>query len=126
MGLWSFYQLIDSSGNVIYNGITDRTVQERVIEHASDGRVFSQVKYVDDLGSRVNARNIEGSILDHMKGDLNIENAIRKDGGFYHSYNKDNLAEGRKYLSMEEISKTLEKGNITDVDSKGHFKAGGC
>ncbi|CAD5859364.1 RHS Repeat family protein [Escherichia coli] len=126
LGLWSFYQLIDSSGNVIYNGITDRTVQERVIEHARDGRVFSQVKYVDELGRRVNARNIEGSILDHMKGDLNLENAIRKDGGFYHSYNANNLAEGRKYLSMEEISKILEKGSVTDVDSKGHFKAGGC
>ncbi|HCP3971495.1 TPA: hypothetical protein ODN33_004399 [Escherichia coli] len=91
-----------------------------------DGRVFSQVKYVDELGRRVNARNIEGSILDHMKGDLNLENAIRKDGGFYHSYNANNLAEGRKYLSMEEISKILEKGSVTDVDSKGHFKAGGC
>ncbi|EFP7035783.1 hypothetical protein HG368_004777, partial [Shigella dysenteriae] len=62
--------------------------------------------------------------MDHMKGDLNLENAIRKDGGFYHSYNENNLAEGRKYLSTEEISKILEKGSVTDVDSKGHFKAG--
>ncbi|KNB30376.1 hypothetical protein ACH55_10200, partial [Salmonella enterica subsp. enterica serovar Typhimurium] len=126
LGLWSFYQLINSSGDVIYHGITDRTVQERVIEHAGDGRVFSKVRYVDDLGSRVNARNIEGSILDHAKGDPNIENAIRKDGGFYHSYDANNLAEGRKYLSQEEINKILKNGTVVDVDNKGHFKSGGC
>ncbi|MEI7370025.1 hypothetical protein WCT94_20635, partial [Pectobacterium sp. 1950-15] len=125
LGLWAFYQLINSAGEVVYYGITDRTVQQRVIEHASDGRVFSQVSFVDGLQNRIAARNLEGSALDHALGNSNITNAVRKDGGFYHSYDPNNLAHGRNYLSQTQISDALSSGKTVNVDSKGKFK-GGC
>lgn len=56
------YQLKDSSGNVVYHGITDRPIQERLQEHARDGKSFSQVSYLDN---RAKARNLEGSALYH-------------------------------------------------------------
>jgi hypothetical protein len=123
LGLWSYYQLKDASGNVVYHGITDRTVQERIIEHARDGKAFSQVSYVDDLSTRVDARNLEGSALHNAKGDTRMQNAVRKDGGFYHSYDPDNLASGRTHLTQSDIDKTMaEKGKTASVDSKGKMQ----
>ncbi|WP_238158697.1 RHS repeat-associated core domain-containing protein, partial [Trabulsiella odontotermitis] len=133
LGLWSFYQLLNSAGEVVYYGITDRTVQQRVIEHASNGKIFSEVRFIDDLTDRISARNLEGSALDHARGNSIMTNAVRKDGGFYHSYDPKNLADGRTYLSQADVDSALSKGKKMDVDGNGHFKprseatgTGGC
>lgn len=126
LGLWSFYQLINSTGEVVYYGITDRSVQTRVMEHASNGKVFSQVNFVDNISNRVSVRNLEGSVLYHAFGDTNLSNAIRKDGGFWHSYNPNKLADGRTLLSQTEINKTLSSGSSAKVDSNGKFTGKGA
>ena len=123
-GLYAYYQLKDASGNVVYHGITDRPVQERLIEHARDGKVFDKVSYVDDLSSRVDARNLEGSALHLDKGNASIQNAVRKDGGFYHSYDPGNLASGRTFLSQAEIDAKMKNATTSDVDGKGKIKGG--
>jgi len=125
LGLWAYYQLKDASGNVVYHGITERPVQERLLEHARDGKTFSQVSYVDDLATRVDARNLEGSALHNARGDANMQNAVRKDGGFYHSYDPDNLATGRTYLTQAEIDQKMATGKSTKVDGKGKMKCSG-
>ncbi len=51
-GLDTFYQLYNNSGDLVYEGITERNVQDRLIEHASDGKEFLKVRYVDDLPDR--------------------------------------------------------------------------
>jgi RHS repeat-associated protein len=123
-GLYTYYQLKDASGNVVYHGITDRPVQERLLEHARDGKVFNQVSYVDNLSSRVDARNLEGSALHLDKGNSAIQNTVRKDGGFYHSYDPDNLASGRTFLSQAEIDAQMRNATTSNVDGKGKIK--GC
>ncbi len=124
LGLWAFYQLI-SQGKIIYQGITDRDVEARFTEHARDGRVFDQVKYTDELGSRVAARDLEGSALNHARGS-GLENAVRKDGGYYHSYDPEKLAEGRTFLSQDEIDRKLSKANVKSVDNRGGIKGNAC
>jgi uncharacterized protein RhaS with RHS repeats len=123
-GLYTYYQLKDLSGNVVYHGITDRPIQERLLEHARDGKKFDQVSYLDGLSSRVDARNLEGSALHLDRGSTAIQNSIRKDGGFYHSYEPDNLASGRTFLSQEEIDAKMRNATTEKVDSKGKIK--GC
>ena len=120
-GLWSFYELINSSGETVYYGITDRSVQERVMEHVRDGKIFSKVRFVDGLENRIEARNLEGSALFHKSGNSNMINSIRKDGGFYHSYKPDKLANGRILLSQAKIESILSKGYTMNVKSNGKF-----
>jgi RHS repeat-associated protein len=122
LGLYTYYQLKDASGNVVYHGITDRPIQERLLEHARDGKTFSQVSYVDNLSSRVDARNLEGSALHLDKGNSAIQNAVRKDGGFYHSYDPDNLASDRTFLSQAEIDAQMRNAITSNVDGKGKIR----
>lgn len=122
LGLWAYYQLKDASGNIVYHGITERSVQVRLLEHARNGKTFSQVSYIDDLVTRVDARNFEGSALYNARGDANVQNAVRKDGGFYHSYDPDNLAAGRTYLTQAEIDKRMATGKSVEVDINGKIK----
>lgn len=118
----AYYQLKDASGNIVYHGITERSVQVRLLEHARNGKTFSQVSYIDDLVTRVDARNFEGSALYNARGDANVQNAVRKDGGFYHSYDPDNLAAGRTYLTQAEIDKRMATGKSVEVDINGKIK----
>ncbi|NTE00368.1 hypothetical protein G6M26_30715 [Agrobacterium tumefaciens] len=46
---------------------------------------------------------MEGSAL-HNADNGTLQNSVRKDGGDYHSYDPDNLAEGRTFLSQAEIN----------------------
>ncbi len=117
-GLDTFYQLFNN-GNLIYEGITERNIQERLIEHIYDGKNFSKVRYVDDLENRIEARNMEGSSLFHNKSNQFQLNKRRIDEGFYHSYDPDKIKEGRKFLSVEEIEVKMQKGKTADVDTKG-------
>ncbi|WP_337189580.1 RHS repeat-associated core domain-containing protein [Gilliamella sp. Lep-s21] len=121
-GLWTYYQLKDSNGNVVYHGITDRTIEARLREHISDGKLFNQVSYVDNLTTRVDARNLEGSALFHDR-NKNLLNSPRPvSEGYYHSYNPDNLAEGRTFLSQADIDQKMKTGKTVDVGSKGKIK----
>lgn len=118
-GLDTFYQLFNDSGDLVYEGITERGVQDRLIEHAADGKDFSSVKYVDDLDNRVPSRNMEGSSLHHNKSNDAQLNKRRLDEGFYHSYDPDNVKDGRKFLSKAEIEAKMKTGKTADVNSKG-------
>jgi RHS repeat-associated protein len=121
-GLYTFYQLFNSAGDVVYQGITDRAVQERLIEHARDGKVFEKVKFLDNLDNRIPARNLEGSALYHSHENSNIlQNKKRLDGKYYHSYDPDNLKAGRTFLTQTEIDDLMKNATVADVDSKGKF-----
>ncbi|WP_298479631.1 RHS repeat-associated core domain-containing protein [uncultured Maribacter sp.] len=121
-GLDTFYQLFNDSGDLVYEGITERNIQDRLTEHASDGKGFSQVKYVDDLDSRAASRNMEGSSLFHNKNNSGQLNKRRLDGGFYHSYDPENIKDGRKFLSQVEIDAKMKNAKVSDVDVKGKMK----
>lgn len=116
-GLDTFYQLFND-GNLIYEGITERNIQERLIEHIYDGKNFSKVRYVDDLGNRIEARNMEGSSLFHNKSNQFQLNKRRIDEGFYHSYDPNKIKTGRTFLSVEEIEARMQKGKTADVNPK--------
>ncbi|WP_228446024.1 RHS repeat-associated core domain-containing protein [Chryseobacterium gleum] len=119
-GLDAFYQLF-SNGVMVYEGITERPVQERFMEHARDGKVFDEVKYVDNLNGRIASRNIEGSALFHHKSQA-LLNKRRLDGGFYHSYDPANLKQGRKFYTAAEIDDIMSKAETKSVESNGKFK----
>lgn len=119
-GLDAFYQLFNN-GTLVYEGITERAVQDRFMEHARDGKIFDEVKYVDNLNGRIASRNIEGSALFHHKS-LNLLNKRRLDGGFYHSYDPGNLKPGRKFYSLADINDIMNKAETKAVESNGKFK----
>ncbi len=121
-GLDTFYQLFDDVGDLVYEGITERNVQDRLTEHVADGKEFSNVKYVDDLPDRAASRNLEGSSLFHNKGNSKQLNKKRLDGGFYHSYDPDNVKPGHKFLSQSEIDAKMKNAKVADVDTKGKMK----
>ncbi|WP_281274605.1 RHS repeat domain-containing protein [Lysinibacillus telephonicus] len=129
-GLWSYYQLKDDLGNIVYHGITDRPIQVRLIEHANGNgntskKLFSQVSYLDALPDRIAARNLEGSALYHaFKADANLYNATRPvSEGFYHQYNgPDKIAKGRTFLTQAEIESQMKKAKTVNVDRGGKIK----
>jgi RHS repeat-associated protein len=125
-GLDTFYQLYDSSGNLVYEGITERHISERMSEHARDGKVFSSVRYVDDLPNRVASRNLEGSSLYHNRGNTNQLNKRRLDGGFYHSYDPQSVRQGRTFMSESQIEAKMQTGKTADVDSSGRMSNVSC
>ena len=119
----TYYQLKDANGKVVYHGITDRPVQERFIEHARDGKQFTQVSYIENLNSRAKVRNLEGSALYHeyfTDGNKSLLNAQRKaTEGYYHSYDPDNIKEGRAFLTQSEIDNAMKNATHANVDKKG-------
>ncbi len=50
------------------------------------------------------------------------ENAVRKDGGYYHRYVHEKLTEGRTFLSQNEIGKRFFKENVKSVNARGSIK----
>ncbi|WP_304442569.1 RHS repeat-associated core domain-containing protein [Tenacibaculum sp. Bg11-29] len=121
-GLDTFYQLFNNSGDLVYEGITERNIQDRLTEHVGDGKGVSKVKYVDDLDNRIASRNMEGSSLAHNKGNRGQLNKRRLDRGFYHSYDPDNVKPGRKFMSQAEIDAKMKNAKVADVDGKGKIK----
>ena len=129
-GLWSYYQLKDDLGNIVYHGITDRPIQVRLIEHANGygnttKKIFSQVSYLDALPDRIATRNLEGSALYHAsQADANLYNAPRPvSEGFYHQYNgPEKIAKGRTFLTQAEIESQMKKAKTVNVDRGGKIK----
>jgi len=62
---------------------------------------------------------MEGSSLHHNRKNKSQLNKRRKDKGFYHSYDPDNVKKGRKFLSQAEIEAKMKTGKTADVNSKG-------
>jgi hypothetical protein len=120
-GLDIFYQLFNN-GKMVYEGITERDVQERLTEHARDGKIFDEAKYLDDLDGRIGSRDVERSSLHHNKNNAGQLNKRRLDGGFYHSYDPDNLKKGRNFFSKAEIDAKMKNAKVVDVDAKGKIK----
>ena len=128
-GLWIYYQLIDN-GKVIYHGITNRGIQQRLIEHARGygttvAKNFNQVRFIDNL-SKVGARNLEGSALRHAfkpNSPPTLKNALRRaTPGYYHSYNPTKLARGRSFLSPSDIVKRMQNSTLKNVNKRGVIK----
>ena len=59
----SVYRLLDSNGNTIYYGITDRSPPARGNEHINDGKVFSKMEVLAEGLSHDEARTIEGVLI---------------------------------------------------------------
>lgn len=109
MGVDTFYQLFNGD-TLVYEGITKRAVQERLIEHASSGKSFTSVRYVDDLEDHIATRDMEGSSLYHNQLNKSQTNKRRNDGGFYHSYDPNNIKDGRTFISKDDIELKNESG----------------
>ncbi len=114
-GLDYFYQLINNN-EVVYNGITKNPIKDRIGDHMRDpNKDFSEFRYVE-VDDRIASRNLEGSALHNADGS-GLQNKTRKDGQYYHSYDPDNLADGRTYYTQEEIDakmRNAETGKIED------------
>ena len=62
---------------------------------------------------------MEGSSLFHNRKNKSQLNTRRKDKGFYHSYDPDNVKKGRTFLSKADIEAKMQTGKTADVDAKG-------
>ena len=130
-GLDTFYQLLNNSGDVVYQGITERGIQDRLTEHSANGKTFTQVKYLEDLPNRDASRDLEGSSLYHTRqaelegdGKHTLQNAKRKDKGYYHSYDPEKIKTraNRNFLSQAEIDAKMKNATTVQVDGKGKIK----
>ena len=110
-GLDYFYQLIRHD-KVVYNGITKNPVKDRIADHIGV-KDFTEFRYVQ-VKDRIASRNLEGSALHHADGK-GLQNAHRKDGQYYHSYDPDNLAEGRTYYTQAEIDEIMKKAETGEI-----------
>ena len=48
LGLYGYYELY-KNGKLVYRGITERKVIERIMEHAADCKDFDDAQYIEDL-----------------------------------------------------------------------------
>ena len=121
LGLWIYYQLMNN-GEIVYHGITDRIIQDRLIEHARDGKLFNQFRNIT-VADRIDARNLEGSALSHahVRGDRLLNSQRPVSEGFYHQYDVENIKKGRTFLSQDQIDSRLENATISNVDKKGRI-----
>lgn len=114
-GLDYFYQLIKNN-QVVYNGITKNPIKDRIADHVRDSsKDFTEFRYIE-VDDRIASRNLEGSAL-HNAGGEGLQNKRRIDGQYYHSYDPDNLASGRKYYTQTEIDAKMrhaQTGEIVD------------
>ena len=53
---------------------------------------------------------------------LSQMNKRRNDGGFYHSYDPNNVKDGRTFISKDDIELKMSQGKTAEVDSKGHMR----
>lgn len=60
-------------------------------------------------------------MLDEPSLCHNQLNKRRNDGGFYHSYDPNNVKDGRTFISKDDIKLKMSQGKTAEVDSKGHM-----
>ena len=127
LGLYGYYELY-KNGKLVYRGITERKVIERIMEHAGDCKDFDDARYIEGLKNYRAARDMEGSGLwhdwntDKNKDMLNKKRKIVK--GYYHSYHKDKFTnnkdkDGRTFLTKEQISDRMKNATpLTQSEKK--------
>ena len=77
--------------------------------------VIAEYDSGNNAADRVNARNLEGSALDQQKNNPKMQNETRpSSGGLYHSYDKNNLAEGRTYIDNIDLDSLANNGTIVN------------
>lgn len=70
------YQLINSDGDVVYYGITNRTGLERANEHVGAGKEFSHMEVIADGLSHDDARSLEGALIrDRLADNVSLYKA---------------------------------------------------
>ena len=121
LGLDYFYQLMKDN-KVVYNGITKNPIADRIADHIGV-KDFSEFRYVQ-VQDRIASRNLEGSALHNANGQ-GLQNATRKDGQYYHSYDPDNLAAGRTYYTQAEIDDIMKDANTGEIN-KGKVVLHNC
>ena len=121
LGLDYFYQLMKDN-KVVYNGITKNPIADRNADHIGV-KDFSEFRYVQ-VQDRIASRNLEGSALHNANGQ-GRQNATRKDGQYYHSYDPDNLAAGRTYYTQAEIDDIMKDANTGEIN-KGKVVLHNC
>jgi hypothetical protein len=94
--------VLKKNGKIVYVGITDRPPKERLKEHARSKKglfdkmevIATNIKGGQKVARRI-ARNIEGSMLNHIANDpksidgarqSGLLNKPRKSGGYWHGY----------------------------------------
>ncbi|MEM1324293.1 MAG: RHS repeat-associated core domain-containing protein, partial [Bacteroidota bacterium] len=111
----SVYVLKDGD-KIVYVGIGN--ADERFRFHKKDKKgKFDRMEVIAETDNRRAARNIEGSMLHHMGNKKSamhndgLLNAVRKDGGYWHSYSKNPISP-RKLLSEKELGEILGKDPV--------------
>ena len=129
LGLYGYYELY-KNGKLVYRGITERKVIERIMEHAADCKDFDDVRYIENLKNYRAARDMEGSGLWHdwKDGNRDMLNKKRKIvKGYYHSYHKDKFTnnkdkDGRTFLTKKQISDRMKNANSLTQSEKNRVK----
>jgi len=104
--------VLKKNGKVVYIGITIQDPKTRKSQHKNgtknkDGsykvkpKEFDEMVVIGDADTRRGSRDIEGSALAQ---NTTKENAFRKDGKHYHSYDKNNLATDATYIDNVDIN----------------------
>jgi RHS repeat-associated protein len=118
-GLDYYYQL-KKNDEIIYHGITT-DIDQRVSQHYGDPDRgdFDSVTYIK-VEDRVASRNLEGSALHNewQNGNTTLENAPRPvTEGYYHSYDPENLTEGRTYYTDSQIDEIMQEAETKKVEN---------
>jgi RHS repeat-associated protein len=113
-GLDFFYQLMQD-GKIVYNGITKNPIQDRTGDHLRDPKKsFNEFRFIE-VEDRIASRNLEGSALHNANG-TGLQNKTRLDGQYYHSYDLDNLKEGRIYYTPDEIDAKMKNAKTGKIE----------
>ena len=128
LGLYGYYELY-KNGKLVYRGITERKVIERIMEHADGCNDFDDARYIEDLKNYRAARDMEGSGLwhdwniDENRTMYNKERLVTE--GYYHSYHEDKFTDnkdkyGRTFLTKKQISDRIENAtSLTQSEKQG-------
>ena len=126
LGLYGYYELY-KNGKLVYRGITERKIIERIMEHAGC-KDFDDAQYIEDLKNYRAARDMEGSGLLHDWKDGNRDMLNKKRRiveGYYHSYHEDKFVnnkdkDGRTLLTKEQISDRMKNAtSLTQSEKQG-------
>ena len=126
LGLYGYYELY-KNGKLVYRGITERKVIDRIMEHAGC-KDFNDARYIEDLKNYRAARDMEGSGLLHDWKDGNRDMLNKKRRiveGYYHSYHEDKFVnnkdkDGRTLLTKEQISNRIKNAtSLTQSEKQG-------
>ena len=103
-------------GEVVYHGITKNPIQQRLMDHVrSVDKDFDAFRYLE-VDGRIPSRDLEGSALYNAKGQ-GLQNKLRKDNMYYHSYDPGNIKPGRTFYTPKEIEVKMQNAKTGKVKS---------